>query len=110
MNRPGFCRDSGVCVFAQGKVDHPTGLLYGKQAAAGEDCRVGNLLGKNLDRSWGSVAAMVTSVHRMGSRSMSATGSAQCGHGPPGPTRRQKTPQSAHRCSPRKRASHDGHS
>jgi hypothetical protein len=39
-----------------------------------------------------------------------ATGSSQCGHGPPGPTRRQNTPQSAQRCSPRSRAPHAGHS
>jgi NAD(P)-dependent dehydrogenase (short-subunit alcohol dehydrogenase family) len=43
-------------------------------------------------------------------RSVSATGSSQCGQGPPGPTRRQKMPQSGQRCSPRWRVSQDGHS
>jgi transposase len=36
-----------------------------------------------------------------GRRSLSATSSSQWGQSPPGPTRRQKTPQSGHRCVPR---------
>jgi hypothetical protein len=39
-----------------------------------------------------------------------ATGSEQCGHDPPGPTRRQKVWQSGQYCSPRKRVSQAGHS
>jgi len=36
-----------------------------------------------------------------GSKSLTATGSSQCGQAPPGPIRRQNTPQSSHRCSPK---------
>jgi hypothetical protein len=43
-------------------------------------------------------------------RSASTTGSSQCGHGPPGPTRRQKTWHSGQRCSPKRRTPQLGHS
>lgn len=45
--------------------------------------------------------SVVSSIHEMGNRSVSATGSSQWGQRPPGPSRRQGRWQSGHRCSPR---------
>ena len=51
-------------------------------------------------------------LHRCASwiKSARATGSEQCGHGPPGPTRRAKVAQSGQRCSPSRRSPQSGHS
>jgi hypothetical protein len=62
---------------------------------------------------WAAVgrAHLLSATRRVsGRRSATATGSSQWGQGPPGPTRRQNTLQSAQRCSPSALAPQVGHS